>query len=275
MKAICHITKLINTFPLGIWVLLLSINLTSCQDSSDRSFKETTRFLPKEELVGISPAFDPSILTEDEKYIFQELNQASQKTFAHLNDKQRAFFLTLLKEFSPNQAVWKAAETDVLELSESEQSLYFKLNPTDKLLFLALDDEPTKHTIEFAKNSSAAKALKQGALKEIALYPENYRKWMNLFTVQEMALFLTLTDKTQNQIIKQFKTKSIESVLEEGKKIDIQRLPKEQQVFIYELSPLEQTLFLILSPEKRGMSLFLTKKLDVNLAIEYAFFTRP
>jgi hypothetical protein len=98
---------------------------------------------------------------------------------------------------------------------------------------------------------------------------------MNLFTVQEMALFLTLTDKTQNQIIKQFKTKSIESVLEEGKKIDIQRLPKEQQVFIYELSPLEQTLFLILSPEKRGMSLFLTKKLDVNLAIEYAFFTRP
>ena len=96
-----------------------------------------------------------------------------------------------------------------------------------------------------------------------------------MLSPDEQALFFTLTYNTQQYVIKNYKEKSIKEILDEGMQKDIKRLPKDQQEFIKQLNYQNQILFLILSPEKRGMSLYLTKKLDVNLAIEYAYFIEP
>ncbi len=264
-----------NFLKIHLVFLSLGIFLVSCEEGTSRSFKDNPRRLPRNELVGVSPAFDPSILSDEEKELFGKLNPIAQKTYALLSEKQRKYFLGLLKIYPPNEAVWKAAENDVLQMPQKDQKLYFKLSDSRKLLFLALDDGPTLEAVRLSKSMSTNEAVDQATIKEIESYPENFQKFAKKLSSEEKALFFSLSYKTQQEVIKNTKTQSAQEALDLGKQTDIKRLPLDQQAFISLLDPLNQILFLILSPEKRGMCLFLTKKLDVNLAIEYAYFIEP
>ncbi len=265
----------LKALTVGLCLGALSFILNGCDEGSSRSFKDNTRILPKNELVGVSPAFDPSVLTDKEKEIFGSLSPIGQKTFALLSEKQRAFFLTLLQPYLPDDAVWKAAESDVLQMPKKEQSFYFKLSPSNKLLFLALDDGPTLEAVRLSKEFSSDTAIKKATIKEIESYPEKFQKFTQKLSPDEQALFFTLTYNTQQFVIKNYKETSIKEILNEGMQKDIERLALDQQKFIKQLNYQSQILFLILSPEKRGMSIYLTKKLDVNLSIEYAYFIEP
>lgn len=250
--------------------LLFCALLTSCEEGTPRSFQEHPRVPGSEELIGALPAFDPSVLSDEEKDIFGDLSSSDQTRFSLLNKKQRAYLLTLLKSYTPKEAVWKAAEQDVRELSIKEQKLYFSLNQNSKLLFMVLDEGPTAEALRIAKNKDPNVAIKEAINYEIAKYSKALKRFVLDLDPQEQALFLTFSEETQARVYEIAKVSPISFALSQGKEMDIERLPEDRKEFIEELDDTDQILYLILSPKLRAMAIFLTKKLDLNLALEYA-----
>jgi len=255
-----------NFFLLLPCILFL---LTSCQTDESHPI---SRF-EHENNFGIqnpSPAIDPSELSFDERKLFATLSPSGQRLFSSLTAQQRAWAINLTHPEPPEKAIWKAASQEILELSIPAQNLYSQLNEHNKFIFLILDDAPTKAAIEYAERMSPNNAVQEGLKLEIDSYPNNFKKIINKLTPNEQLLFLTLSESTQTHVFELLKHNNTSQSLEKAKETDIQRLPKDEQVFIKQLSPSYQTLFLILPPEGRWMTMSLTKKLDFNLAMQYA-----
>lgn len=258
--------------------LLLSMPLlwlTGCEEGSAKSFTSSSRSLKKEEIVGVSPPFDPSDLNEEEKEFFARLSTSRQIIFSNLNKEQRAYLMKLLRQYSADDAVWMAAENEVLTLPKKEQRLYFQLNIQDKLLFLALSEAQTLKALELADSLSNHEAILKIVQNELKTYPEPLQRFASTLNNTQLALLLALSEKAQNQLAQDLTINGKEELLQVAKKRDADRLPQEQLDFMNQLTSENQILFLLLSPEKRSLALLLFKKIDPVIALEYAFFADP
>ncbi|MDR3624520.1 MAG: hypothetical protein P4L16_05220 [Chlamydiales bacterium] len=249
--------------------LLILILLCSCQVDESHPisrFEREERFSEQ----TASLAFDPSTLTPSEQALFTTLSPGEQNLFSTLDEKQRAWATELITPLSPDEAVWKAAMQEILEESLAIQDFYKKLDKPNKILFLILDDDPTKAALNYAEDMSPNHAVHEALQLEIDSFPSNLQAFIHKLPFDKQLLFLSLSDATQSQIFRFLHNNQYDLAVTHGAEIDIQRLPKNEQSFIKQL-PLDlQTLFLSLPPESRWMAIALTKKLDFNLALQYA-----
>lgn len=246
--------------------------LIACKDKKKVSFSETLSTLSKEQP---SPAFDPSQLNPEEQEIFAAMPASLQRAFAALTPKQRTWAVMLTHKQNPERALWMAAKQLVLQQPLDQQKLYEKLSWEMKRRFLALDQEPSSQAVQLAHRLDADQAVDEATKLEMEPYPDEQKKFLATLSPDHQTLFLSLSEQSQIKMMQVATKERPDEAVEEMAEEELKRLPKEEQNFISSFPKEQKHLFLILTPEGRILAMQLTKKLDLNLAVQYAASIQP
>jgi hypothetical protein len=214
---------------------------------------------------------DTSQWPPEQKELYEQLNPTIQPIFMSFSPEERADAVLMSKPMQPANAIQQAAKHDVFTLPYEQQALYFSLSPKEQALFLALSTEATEESVKLAQSNPGDEAVQKAAAGEVSLLPRADQDTFEKLNIEMKTLFLALTPQVREAAVNMSRNISPNTAVKNVSWMDAKRLPKDQQEFYEELDADSQTLFLILTPNARSMALQLTKQLDPNTAVQYAY----
>ncbi|MEI6531760.1 MAG: hypothetical protein WCN87_02950, partial [Chlamydiota bacterium] len=218
------------SFVLGLFVVVFTAGATSLEavDVYSQIMQRAS--------AQIAPILNEGLSPEEQAF-YNQLSSDRKRAFMNFNKKDKTAAMEMTQKYLPKEALRRAINYDIKNLSLAQQNFYNRLSDKGKTIFFVLSEESSADAASLADSISADEAIN----KELNIYlksliPEQL-SFYNSLNEENKILYLSLSDRTQENLV--FDSEALKdpnkAVLEAQNK-DAARLYPNQKAFYDMLS---------------------------------------
>ncbi|MCX6994853.1 MAG: hypothetical protein NTY13_03395 [Chlamydiae bacterium] len=217
----------------------------------------------------IAPILNQGLSSEEQSF-YNQLSSDRKRAFLNFSKEDRIAAMEMTRKYPPKEALERAINYDMKTLPLTQQTFYNRLSDNGKKIFFILSEESSADAASLSETMPADDAIKNALYKYLSYLIPEQRTFYNSLDDSNKILYLSLSNRTQeNLVFNKEALKDPNKAVLAAQNNDAARLYPNQKAFYDSLGLDDRIFFLSLTPDARGLAIFLTQGIDPNRALDY------